>query len=46
MKKILFAFTMLLAMTACTSHSTEMTKSNEESSEVDFEVAKSWLAPK
>ncbi|MCR4853322.1 MAG: hypothetical protein K5893_07015 [Prevotella sp.] len=30
-------------MTACTSNSTEATKSNEESSEVDFEVAKNYF---
>ena len=43
MKKILFAFTLLLTMTACTSHSTEVTTVNEESSEVTFEVAKNYF---
>ena len=43
MKKILFAFTLLLTMTACTSHSPEATTVNEESSEVTFEVAKNYF---
>ena len=43
MKKILFAIAMLLTMTACTSNSTETTKSNEETDEVVFEVAKNYF---
>ena len=43
MKPFLFALAMLLAMTACTSNSSETTKSNEDSNEVVFEVAKNYF---
>ena len=40
MKNILLAFTMLLAMVACTNKPATTVEDNEESSEVAFEVAK------
>ena len=40
MKKILFAFTMLLAIAACTNKPVTAVESNGESSEVAFDVAK------
>ena len=43
MKKILFAFTMLLAMAACTDNSVSAVENNGESSEVAFEVAKNYF---
>ena len=43
MKKILLAFTMLLAIAACTNKSVTAVGNNEESSEVAFEVAKNYF---
>lgn len=43
MKKILFAFTMLLAMAACTDNPVSAVENNGESSEVAFEVAKNYF---
>ena len=43
MKIILFAFAVLLTMTACTSNSKVATDVNEGSSEVTFEVAKNYF---
>ncbi|MBO4802488.1 MAG: hypothetical protein J5545_11610 [Bacteroidaceae bacterium] len=43
MKKILFAFTMLLAMVACTNKPVTAVENNEESNEVAFEVAKNYF---
>ena len=43
MKKILFAFTMLLAMVACTNKPATVVENNGESSEVAFEVAKNYF---
>ena len=43
MKKILLAFTMLLAMVACTNKPVAAVGNNEESSEVAFEVAKNYF---
>ena len=43
MKKILFAFVVLLTMTACTSNSKVATDVNEGSSEVTFEEAKNYF---
>ena len=43
MKKILFAFTMLLAITACTNKPVTAVENNEESSEVAFEIAKNYF---
>ena len=43
MKKILLAFTMLLAMVACTNKPATTVEDNEESSEVAFEVAKNYF---
>ena len=43
MKKILFAFTMLLAIAACTNKPVTAVEDNEESSEVAFEVAKNYF---
>ena len=40
MKKILFAFTLLLAIAACINKPVKAVDINEESSEVTFEVAK------
>jgi hypothetical protein len=43
MKNILLAFTMLLAMVACTNKPATTVEDNEESSEVAFEVAKNYF---
>ena len=43
MKKILFAFTMLLAIAACTNKPMTAVENNNESSEVAFEVAKNYF---
>ena len=43
MKKIEFAFTMLLAIAACTNKPVTAVEDNEESSEVAFEVAKNYF---
>ena len=43
MKKILFAFTMLLAIAACTNKPVTVVEDNEENSEVAFEVAKNYF---
>ena len=43
MKKILFAFTMLLAIAACTNKPVTAVDNNEESTEVVFEVAKNYF---
>jgi len=43
MKKILFAFTMLLAIAACTNKPVAAVDNNEGSSEVAFEVAKNYF---
>ena len=45
MKKILFAFAVLLAMAACTNKPVTAVEDNEESSEVAFEVAKNNFYP-
>ena len=42
MKNILFAFTMLLAIAACTNKPVTAVENNEESTEVPFEVAKKY----
>ena len=43
MKKILFAFTMLLAMAACTNKPVTTVENSEGNSEVAFEVAKNYF---
>ena len=43
MKKILFTFTMLLAIVACTNKLAAAVENDEESSEVAFEVAKNYF---
>ena len=43
MKNILFAFTMLLAIAACTNKPMTAVENNNESSEVAFEVAKNYF---
>jgi hypothetical protein len=43
MKKFLLAFTMLLAIAACTNKPVAAVENNEESSEVAFEVAKNYF---
>jgi hypothetical protein len=43
MKKILFAFSVLLAIAACTNKPVAAVENNEESSEVAFEVAKNYF---
>ena len=43
MKKILFVFTMLLAMVTCTNKPATVVESNGESSEVAFDVAKNYF---
>ena len=43
MKKILLAFTMLLAIGACTNKPVTAVESNGESSEISFEVAKNYF---
>ena len=43
MKNILFAFTMLLAIAACTNKPVTAVDNNEESTEVAFEVAKNYF---
>ena len=43
MKKIEFAFTMLLAIAACTNKPMTAVENNNESSEVAFEVAKNYF---
>ena len=43
MKNILFAFTMLLAIAACTNKPVTAVENNEESTEVAFEVAKNYF---
>ena len=43
MKKILFAFIMLLAIAACTNKPVTAIENNGESSEVTFEVAKNYF---
>lgn len=46
MKKIFLASVALLAMSACTSHSTDANKNNEETVEVAYEVAKNYYFKK
>ena len=43
MKKILLAFTMLLAMAACTNKPVTIVENSEENSDVAFEVAKNYF---
>ena len=43
MKKILFAFSVLLAIAACTNKPVAAVDNNEGSSEVAFEVAKNYF---
>ena len=43
MKKILFAFTMLLAMVACTNKPVTAVEDNKVNNEVAFEVAKNYF---
>ena len=43
MKKILFAFSVLLAIAACTNKPVTAVDNNEESTEVVFEVAKNYF---
>ena len=43
MKKILFAFTLLIMMTACINEPVTAVENHEDSSEVTFEVAKNYF---